>query len=294
MNNIKWQCRIAPSLGGGFEGTPEKVWGTCDVYASYGDEPTVFFGLYGLNDFHSLWRHQGRKCILWAGSDIRHFVNGYWLDEVGSIKISPKPLATWINKNCESYVENSVEKETLAKVGIDSKVVPSFLGDVSKFEVCYKHSSRPKVYTSVSGDNFELYGWDKIPKLARENPDIEFHLYGNSNHLDATEVFVEEMDGKELSFGHYENVFIHGQVPIEQMNAETKEMQGALRLTEFEGFSEIVAKSLLWGQHPVSTIDYPGTIRPQDIGALKHLALPNKIGRDWVLTAVNQYPWVKK
>ena len=78
-----WQCRIAPSLGGGFAGTPNKNWGTCD----YKDNktPTIFFGLYGLPDFYALWRHKGRRAILWAGSDIIHFLNGYWLERKGAI-----------------------------------------------------------------------------------------------------------------------------------------------------------------------------------------------------------------
>jgi hypothetical protein len=282
MNNTKWKCRIAPSLGGGFSGIPQECWG-CEEYnpETDKDKPCVFFGLYGLPDFFTLWRHKGRKAILWCGSDIRHFVNGYWLDEEGSIKLSPKPLATWINKNCESYVENYVEKEALAKVGIESKVVPSFLGDLNSYPQCYQHSDRPKVYTSVSGDDFKLYGWDKIPKLANENPNIQFHLYGN------TEKWLQTKDINLIPH----NVFIHGRVSIEQMDEETKEMQGALRLTEFDGFSEIVAKSLLWGQHPISVIEYPGTIKPENIQLLHKLTEPNKIGRNWLLTVVNQYPW---
>ena len=42
----RWQCRVAPSLGGGFAGTPNEVWGTRDYVEEEG--PAVFFGLYGL------------------------------------------------------------------------------------------------------------------------------------------------------------------------------------------------------------------------------------------------------
>ena len=49
---------------------------------------------------------------------------------------------------------------------------------------------------------------------------------------------------------------MHGRVAQEVMNEEIKEMQGALRLTEMDGFSEILAKSILWGQWPVSLIKY--------------------------------------
>ena len=75
------------------------------------------------------------------------------------------------------------------------------------------------------------------------------------------------------------------------MNEEIQKMQGALRLTEFDGFSEIIAKSLLWGQWPISLIFYPNTLRIESIGALKDLKEPNIKGREWLLSVVNKYPW---
>ena len=271
------KIRVAPSLGGGFAGTPEEVWGVEEYIGEYGhgDYPCVFFGLYGLPDFYSLWRHRGKKYILWAGSDIQHFLNGYWLDKEGKMRIHPIQLASWIDTNCESYVENEVEQQALRSVGVRSKVVPSFLGNVNDYQICYEWSDRPKVYTSVSGDDFKLYGWDKIEKLAFDNSNVEFHLYGNTS--------------KWLC--QAPNVIVHGRVPQEQMNEEIKKMQGGLRLTEFDGFSEIIAKSLLWGQWPVSLIEYPGTLKISDIDLLSVAKEPNHTGREWLLSVVNKYPW---
>lgn len=270
----KWQCRIAPSLGGGFEGTPNETWGTVD----YTDNqcPTVFFGLYGLPDFYTLWNHKGRKAILWAGSDIRHFVNGYWLeDNAKGIKIEPRVLAPWINKHCENWVENEKERRMLKEYGINLQVCPSFLGDVNKFDLSYRWSKKPKVYTSVSGDDFRLYGWYDIDTLARKNSDIEFHLYGNKKEWKTRR----------------SNVFVHGQVSKEKMNKEIKEMQGAIRLVDLEGFSEIVAKSLLWGQWPISVIDYPFTLPMSDLEILKYKKTPNISGQDYYRGILNRYPW---
>jgi hypothetical protein len=270
----KWQCRWSPTLGE-LESTHQEVWGT-DEYRSI-DKPTVFFGLYGFPDFYVLWRHRGRKAILWTGSDIRHFIKGYWLDDEGRIKVSVMPFAQWIRESCESWVENEVEYEALKDVGIESNIRPSFLGDIDKFEVNYKWSDKPKVYTSVSGDDFKLYAWDTIEKLAKDNPDIEFHLYGNTTpYLSAY------------------NVIDHGRVPKEQMNEEIKEMQGALRLLPFEGFSEIVAKSVLMGQYPVSAIDYSYTIPISEIGTLKDKKEANLKGREYYIEKLNKYPWTKE
>ncbi len=271
-----WGCIYAPSLGA-LEGTPGDVWGIDTEYDSSKDQfrPFVWFGLYGFPDFFFLWRHSGRRAILWAGSDIRHFMNGYWLEDGGQIRLDPAPLAEWINKYCENYVENKVQQDALKEFGIQSEVIPSFMGNTKDYQVTYQASQRPAVYTSVSGNDFQLYGWDQVIDLAKEHQDIDFHLYGN------TVVFPCDLS----------NVFVHGRVPKEQMNEEIKHMQGALRLVEFDGFSEIIAKSLLWGQWPISIIDYPHTLKPNELVQLKVKQEPNIKGREWLLSVVNKYPW---
>jgi hypothetical protein len=75
------------------------------------------------------------------------------------------------------------------------------------------------------------------------------------------------------------------------MNKQIQGMTGALRLTKHDGFSEILAKSLLWGQWPVSPhIDYPHVSRSiKDV--LKKMDAPNTKGRDYYLSVLNKYPW---
>lgn len=262
------QVRIAPSLGA-LEGDHSDVWGTRD-YTNQ-DDPAVFFGLYGFPDFYELWRHRGKKWILWAGSDIRHFINGYWLEDGGSIKLDHYNLSKWINKNCESWVENEIEQIALQEAGIKSQVCPSFMGNVKDYEISYEPNG--KYYASVSGNDFKLYGWDKVEDMAEEHPDLEFHLYGNTVHWPTKN----------------KNVFVHGRVTKEKMNSEIKKMQGGLRLVKFDGFSEILAKSVLWGQWPVSLIKYSYI----DQALSKH-DKPNKEGREYYLKTLNNYPWNEK
>ena len=257
----KWQCRIAPSLGGGFEGHPNKVWGTKDY--TNDQEPAVFFGLYGLPDFYTLWKHKGKKAILWAGTDILHFKNGYWLEDgAHGIKLDPKPLAEWINKHCDNYCENHREQATLKNHGIDAKVVPSFLGDVNAFTPQHI-DPKERFYSSVSGDDFDLYGWQIINDLATTRREVEFHLYGNTAPWEAPK-----------------NVIVHGRVPKDQMNEETKSMTGAIRMTRFDGCSELIVKSVLWGQKPLSLIHYP--------------FLDAENPREELLKIINKYPWNEK
>jgi hypothetical protein len=278
-NKERIQYKWSPTLGT-FQSSPEEIWGV----VPYVDDtlPTVFCGLYSLNDFMNLWKHKGKRYIWWCGTDITRFINGYWLDEIGSIKISARPLAVWIAKNCESWVENEVEATALRKFGIESHVCPSFLGDLNDFKVNFTQSDHPKVYASVSGDDFTLYGWDKIGPLAGKNPDIDFHLYGNT---------VPYFNDSVRNPQWWPNIFEHGRIPKEQFNEEIKTMQGGLRLLPFDGFSEILAKSILMGQYPVSEIPYPHVLKPEEIGIIKDKKTPNYEGREWFMDNLNRYPW---
>lgn len=271
---------MAPSLGE-LEDTPENVWGTPE-YESDRNEPCVFFGLYGLPDFYSLWRHKGKKWILWCGSDIKHFIEGYWLEEGGEVRLDPTSLAQWINRNCESWVENEMERDALRQVGIESQVCPSFLGNIQDYNLEYIPSQRPSAYLSVSGDNFEMYGWTLIEEIA-DKCEVDFYLYGNN---------------KEWISKH-SNVFVRGRLTKEIMNEEIKGMQCGLRTLERDGFSEILAKSILWGQHPISYIKYPciDSFKTKEeliklLNGLVNKSLPNIIGREYYMNNLNKFPWV--
>lgn len=266
------QARIAPSLGA-LEGTHNEVWGTTDYVSQ--DEPTVFMGLYSLNDFNVLRNHRGKKYIFWCGSDLRHLDMHYWIDEIGEFRIDPWQITPWLKAHCEHWVENEVEADMLIKFYIEPNICPSFMGNVDDYKIEYKESDKTRYYASVSGDDFELYGWDKMEDIAFANPTTEFHLYGNKT--------------KWLAYN--KNIFVHGRIPKEQMNEEIKHMTGGLRLLEFDGFSEILSKSILWGQWPVSTIKYP------HIGdrILQHSPRhPNIEGREHYLKTLNQFPWNSK
>ena len=256
----KW----ATSLGD-FEESPEKIWGV-EPYDPDGTDDCVFCGLYGLPDFYALWQYKGKKYVWWCGTDITHFINGYWLEDGGGIKLDPKPLAEWINKNCENWVENEVEARKLAEHGITNvKIVSSFLGDVSKFTPQEIRTDKERYYTSVSGNDFELYGWDKVSAIALKNPQNEYHFYGNTI---------------PSPYPCSENCIFHGRVSKEQMNEECRTMTGAIRMVEFEGCSEIIIKSVLWGQKPVSLIEYP--------------FLRAKSPREELLKVLSRYPWNAK
>jgi len=260
----KWQCRISPTLGDGFAGHPNTVWGT----KSYKNDkdPTVFFGLYGLPDFFALRQHKGRKAVLWAGTDVLYFIKGYWLDDKGEFRLDPKVVGAYLNKYAENWCENELEQSELKSCGIDAKVCPSYLGDVRKVKPSYRDSKYPKAYISVSGDDFKAYGWDKLHLIASMNPEITFYCYGNKSPWKST----------------LKNIVVRGRVPQKVMDKEIKGMHYAMRLNLHDGFSEIVAKGVLMEHHIISAIKYP------------FLKLGRKQARQWLLKNVNRYPWNSK
>jgi hypothetical protein len=268
------QCRVAPSLGE-LEDTPENIWGTTPYTDKNSD--CVFFGLYDLRDYIALYFHRGRSYILWAGSDIKNLKRGFVLNDGKLRYISKIPFARYLIlkliKKAENWVENGVEQQALLSLGILSKVCQSYLG---KFpEISYKDGKN--VYVSCGkGRQFE-YGWGVVERIAPQLPDFTFHLYGD----------------KWLS--KYPNVIVHGRVSKKKMNEEIKDYQIGLRLNEFDGFSEILAKAILQGQHAVSRISYP--LIPsfkndeQLILILKHLGKPDPMVRDYYINNLNKFPW---
>lgn len=281
MQTIK--CRWSPTLGA-LEDTAQVAWGLTDYNPTTDSElPTVFFGLYGLPDWYALWRHRGTRYVLWAGSDIVHFKNGYWLEDGGGIKINDSyPYAEWINKYCDSWCENEVERMVLEQCGIKAKVCPSFLGDLSQYEINYTQADRPKVYLSANPGREKEYGWGLIEEIAHQC-NVDFYLYGSNSWLTK-----------------HPNVIVRGRVPKGVMNEEVKKMQSGLRLNEgMDGFSEITAKSILWGQYPLvwSKYGYPDIDSFSDkktlieaLNRLKDFKEPNP-NRELYLKIINLYPW---
>ena len=170
----------------------------------------------------------------------------------------------------------------LMGIGMANTVIDSVFGFniylKIKGKVLEQWNKKPKVYASVSGNDFLLYRWPEIEILGKKYSDIEFYLYGNTAPWRTKN----------------KNVIIRGRVSQDVMNDEIQDMQGGLRLLPFEGFSEIVAKGILWGQYPISAIKYPHTLSISEIGKLKNKKEPNFAGRKYYFNMLNKYPWSQK
>lgn len=278
------QIRVSKSLGGGFDGDPKELWG-CKDYSSI-FKATVFCGMYDIRDYLYLALHRGKAWVFWCGGDILNLERGYLFND-GKWKWLNKFLGNkWVLKvlnKAEHWCENAREQQKLLQLGIKAEVCPSFFGKITDYEVEFEPFHIPQtlqVYLSASEGRQVEYGWGIIDDLAIGMPGVTFHLYGASWKTEQS------------------NIKVHGKVSQEQMNKEIKKMHCGLRMNDFDGFSEITAKSVLWGQYPITAIPHPNIQSFSHPQELKHQLLDimkeqeaNIHGRYYYLNAINKFPW---
>jgi len=231
--------------------------------------PVLFLSLYFPEDYKALEEHQGKKAIFWNGGDVKILANNpLYLQTIKSF-----PQATHA---CHSVLL----QEELWNMGINAKIRPIFFGKKEDYPVSYKHKTKPEVYLVAHPGRQEEYGVDIIKEIAPQLPDIKFHIYG--------------VKGKDT-----ENISFRGQVEEEVMDEEIKDFQCCLRLNNHDGFSQTVIKSVLLGQYPITTINYPKILNaPSKESLLKELSLlvekkgPNLEAREYYSSRLNNFDWL--
>jgi len=252
-----------------------ETWGLKPWDGEKDPDDVLFFGMYSQNDYDILRNAEvnkkTKKYIFWCGSDIIQMLQSW--DRQRVIKMYP---------DIQHYTETEQEGKELRKVAKNVIVAPSFLEPVEKFKVCFKPSKTPHIYLSGHQNREEEYGFDLCKEIAEEHPEFIFHFYG--------------VEGRNTN-----NVFYHGWVDNNQFNEEIKEFQCGLRCNAHDGFSEIIVKSALMGQYPISLLPYRGVLQFKDketlVEQLKKVAQqtePNLKAREYWLPRLNSYPWMEK
>ena len=237
------------------------------------NEEVLFFGMYHKKDYKRLLNHKGFAYIFWCGSDI--------------LNLSKAPL--WYRfllkrKQTVHWCENDVEAKVLLKFfNKRINVCPSYVGDIP--EVSFKPSQNPQVWLSCRPERKKEYGIGLVEEISKEVPEVTFHVYGIKN----------------IYFYYaFHNIIYHGNVSEQQFNEEIKNYQAGLRLNEFDGFSEVLAKSILMGQYPISRIGYrfiSSFVNKEELVQLlrnlKNYTEPNYAGRAYYLATLNKFPWLR-
>lgn len=234
------------------------------------DQDVLFFGLYTMHDWDAFWYHQGKKTIFWCGSDI---LNTLATPEFQRrLKIFP---------DTEHYCETEEEAKNLRSMGIEPKIVPSFLENADEFPVVYEPSLTPHVWMCAHSGREEEYGVDILQRMADKFPDYTFHIYG-----------IWEYGEKQ------KNVIFHGQVSNDILNQEIRQYHCGFRGNLHEGFSEVPIKSLLLGQYPIARMKFPEIWNFQNddelialLGKLKEQKDINIEGMRYWKRHINHFPW---
>ena len=274
------KCRISSSINN-FEDKINKRYGMEKWHwLKDRNKSTYFFGLYHIGDYLRFLWHKGKKKVIWCGSDILNLRdNKIW-----------QKVIHW--RKAEHLCENEVEAVLLRSMGINAKVQPLCFDDPKQFELSYKQSDQPHVFVCCHPGSEEQYGVNMIEGIAWATPLITYHIYGIKK-----EIWYYKNDPSKLyNLDNIpENVIYHGKVSNERFNEEIKDYQAGLRLNDFDGFAEVLAKSVLMGQWPISRISYPFISYAKDITALIALLNdlhnkkePNLEGRKYWLNEFNK------
>lgn len=238
------------------------------------DKDVLFFGLYTMHDYDAWWYSDLKKRrVFWCGSDIINTLGNKEFQR--RLKLYP---------DAEHYCETKEEYDNLKTIGIEARIIPSFLEDIDSFPVKYEPSDTPHIWMCAHPAREEEYGVDIAYRMAKKFPDYTFHIYGIYEWL-------QEEKPK--------NVIFHGQVPGEQLNQEIRQYQGSLRGNVHEGFSEVPIKTILVGGYPMTRMKFDKMWNFQTdeeleehLKRLKGLKDWNKEGyRHW-RNKLNKFPWM--
>ena len=196
---------------------------------NYEGDYTLFIGMYQWVDYLKFALTLGKKRVLWCGSDILN-LNPIWAHIITRIP-------------AVHICENEIEQGALSAKGIEpDRVQPVILTNPNKYKQCFRPSKYPQVFLNCHNGRTEEYGLETIIRIAPKLKEVIFHIYGIQQY----DPFLPE------------NIIFHGKVSEKQFDREIRDYQGALRLNAFDGFGEVLAKSILMGQYPIARIMYPG------------------------------------
>ena len=243
------------------------------------DKDLLFFGLFHDRDFEVFHNFKGQKSVFWCGGDILRLMEDYERRRVLKLDLETK-----------HYCETEEQADKLKEMGFEPIVIPSFLGNISNYPISFKvpNNGKWKVWLCGHPKREVEYGFDKAIELAKVFPDIEFHLYGVTKE--------ESLLSCEQS-----NVIFHGLVSEKDLDEDIKDYHCGLRVNENDGVSEVVMKSILLGQYPISLLPYEGVWEYKEFGdlimlieKLKRQIEPNYGTRSIWIKKLNGFPWCEK
>ena len=199
----------------------------------------------------------------WIGTDVYRILNDFYIKR-------------WMKKRliAQSGIFNLVVSESLkielAQIGISSEILP--LVNLDFVKECPPFPEKYSVLTYIPRDRWDFYHGDLIMGLARELPDVDFHILA-----------VGDISQKP------DNVFTYGF--IDDVAPFYKNSCVLIRLTTHDGLPKMILEALSYGRQVLWSEKFPYSyfVKNQDdcmeaLISLKSNISINQAGKEFVET----------
>ena len=234
-------------------------------------KPHKYEMIYNIGFFgqvaQAFWNFSGLRVLHWIGSDILS------IQQLGKphkekpeearqneLKIKDSVIS-WIDNNIDiNLCEMEATQKELEELGIKARIVP-----FPPIKM-YKPTPLPEKFSVaiyMPYDNQQFYYPDIVEEVAKQLPDVDFHLFGDFTRLDKKK-----------------NIIHHGRVGGETKDKLIKDTSCILRLTPHDGLPLSVIEWITAGRNAITTVDMPYSqqIEPEKKQVIKALKSTMKKG----------------
>jgi len=180
--------------------------------------------------------------VHWFGTDVYIMINTDILSSKMKIKRLIMKFLFKIHKNCYHISGAPWLKEELKSIGISSTYIPSIYPLASIDTPVYPLPETLIVLSYIPLGRENFYGEEKLIKIAKNNPDINFIVVANS----------PDRKPKDLN-----NVEYYSWVSLERMEELYRNSTCVLRLTKHDGLGGTIIEMLLRGRYGIFSYNHP-------------------------------------
>lgn len=189
-------------------------------------KPAMFW-CYFPEDYEALAKHEGKKYVLWHGTDVLRFRSAFG-----------KYINVLRNPEITHIFLNHITQSEMFQIGIYGEQRYIFWGDASKY--IPETELTKDCYISSCKDRGQEYGEFILTGLAWKYPEWNFHIFGIEPTVPV----------------YCDNVKYYGMIPEDEMDEITRKFGLCLRYNVHDGFPQVMCKALLREQFVLTQIPY--------------------------------------
>ena len=136
------------------------------------NNPTIFFGIYSLDDMNKILQHQGDYYLMFGGSDIDIMRKSFWNNNSFKKVLSNAKIVFSISKNIQ---------DRLNELNVKNILINFNLVDTTLFKKTEKIGNKVYIYNGYSKGNEHLYGKTIYEEVMKKLPEYEYILSNDLN-----------------------------------------------------------------------------------------------------------------